>query len=378
MLGTSVGGVGRHVQMVAEGLAQREHPVVVAGPASTDVQFDFTGGGASFMTLPISDRPRPLGDLHAIWALRPLRGARIIHAHGLRAGALASLSLVGARTPLVVTVHNAVTAAGGVALISRILEHVVARRANLVLTVSPDLEERMVALGAAAVGCAVVCAPPLRRPDRAPEEIRSELGAQNRPILLTVARLAPQKGLDALLAVAAAHRRPDGPLFLIAGSGPLAAALERRIDEEHLPVRLLGARDDVPDLLSVARALAVPSLWEGQPLAVQEALRAGVPVVGTAVGGLPRLVGDAGLLVPPGDAAALRRAVQRVLDDDDLVEAMAHRARQRELPSEQEALEAVLDAYASVHIGDEGRHPPDQRPRSRASEKAPGGETRAM
>ena len=339
------------MRMVAEGLARREHPVVVAGPASTEVQFDFTGGGASFMALPISDRPRPLGDLRAIWALRRFRRARIVHAHGLRAGALAGLALVGSRTPLVVTVHNAVTAAGGVASIARVLEHVVARRADLVLAVSPDLEERMAGLGAAAVGPAVVSAPPLRRPDRAAEAIRTELGARNRPILLTVARLAPQKGLDAVLAVAAAHRRPDGPLFLIAGSGPLAAALQRRIDEEHLPVRLLGARDDVPDLLAVARALVVPSLWEGQPLVVQEALRAGVPVVGTAVGGLPRLVGDAGLVVPPGDAAALGRAVQRVLDDDDLVQAMARGARQRELPGEQEALDAVLDAYASLHPG---------------------------
>lgn len=348
VLGTSVGGVGRHVRMLAAGLARRGHPIVVAGPVSTERQYNFTGGGASFTPLPISDRPRPLRDLHAICLLRSLRASRIVHAHGLRAGALTALALLGNRTPLVVTVHNAVTTGGGIAVISRLLERAVVCRADLVLAVSPDLEERMAGLGAVAVARAIVAAPPLRAPAETLGRIRADLEAGNRPIVLTVARLAPQKGLDAVLAVAAAHRRPEGPLFLIAGSGPLGAALQRRIEEERLPVRLLGTRDDVHDLLSVARTLLVPSLWEGQPLIVQEALRAGVPVVGTAVGGMPELVGDAGLLVPPGDPVALRRAVQTLLEDEKLVQRMAHAARRRELPGEEKAVAAALDAYASL------------------------------
>lgn len=315
---------------------------------STERQFDFTGGGASFTALPISDRPHPLRDLCAIWRLRLLRGSRVVHAHGLRAGALTGVALMGARTPLVVTVHNAASTRGTAMIVSRLLERAVARRADLVLAVSPDLEARMVRLGARDVTPAVVAAPSLADPTRTARDIRADLGVGDRPIVLTVARLAPQKGLDAVVAVAAAHRRPGGPLFLIAGGGPLREALHGRIDEERLPVRLLGARNDVRDLLSVARVLLVPSVWEGQPLVVQEALRAGVPVVGTAVGGMPRLVGDAGLLVPSGDTAALLRAVERVLDDDELAERMADAARRRELPGEEEALAAVTDVYAGL------------------------------
>ena len=139
-----------------------------------------------------------------------------------------------------------------------------------------------------------------------------------------------------------------GVVFLVAGEGPLRGELQRRIDRENLPVRLLGNRTDVGDLLGVARALVVPSRWEGQPLTVQEALRAGTAVVATAVGGVPAMVGEAGLLVPYGDVAAMRDAVARVLADDDLAGELAGAAarRGRELPGEPEALEAVLAVYA--------------------------------
>lgn len=350
VLGTSVGGVGRHVRMLAEGLARLEHPVMVAGPATTQDQFDFASAGAPFLILSISDHARPLHDLRTIWALRHLRKARLVHAHGLRAGALAGLALIRARTPLVVTLHNAATATGAAGTISRLLERTVVWTTDLVLTVSHDLEERMRALGARAVAPADVPAAVLRAPTRSAEQIRAELGAHHRPILLTVARLAHQKGLETLLDVAAAHLRPDGPLFVIAGAGPLQADLQRRIAQQDLPIRMLGPRDDIPDLLSVARAIVVPSIWEGQPMIVQEALSAGVPVIATAVGGIPALVRDAGLLVPADDPPALCCAIQRVLDDADLVERMARAARQRKLPTPEQALVAVLDAYAGLNL----------------------------
>ena len=91
----------------------------------------------------------------------------------------------------------------------------------------------------------------------------------------------------------------------------------------------------------------VPSRWEGQPLNVQEALRAGLPVVATAVGGVPAMVGDAGLLVPYGDPAALGAAIRRVLTEPGLALELAAAAasRGRSLPGEEEALAAATDAY---------------------------------
>ena len=78
---------------------------------------------------------------------------------------------------------------------------------------------------------------------------------------------------------------------------------------------LLGHRTDVADLLAGADLAVVTSDWEARQLFAQEALRAGVPLVATAVGGLPELVGDAAALVPPGDVDALDAAVRALLDD---------------------------------------------------------------
>ncbi|SNT59309.1 Glycosyltransferase involved in cell wall bisynthesis [Streptosporangium subroseum] len=357
VLGTSAGGVGRHVAMLAGGLVRGGHRVVVAGPPSTEEAFGFGGLGARFVPVPISDRPHPLNDLRAVRALRALRGAQAVHAHGLRAGALAALALTGTRTGLVVTLHNAATASGAIGAIYGVLERIVARRADRVLVVSPDLGERMTALGARHVEAAVVPAPAPALPDREPHEIREELGTGDRAVFLTVARLAQQKGLETLLDVAAALAagRPPGELarrlvFLVAGEGPLREALQGRIDGENLPVRLLGNRDDVEDLLRVSRALVVPSRWEGQPLNVQEALRAGTPIIATAVGGIPGMVGDAGLLVPYGDVGAMCDAIGRVLADDDLTRSLAEAAarRGRELPGEERALKAVLAVYGAL------------------------------
>lgn len=173
----------------------------------------------------------------------------------------------------------------------------------------------------------------------------------DRPVVLTIARLAQQKGLETLLAVAA---RPyqDDPLFLIAGDGPLRPELQARIDAEKLPVLLLGARTDISDLLQVAAAVLVPSRWEGQPLNVQEALRAGRPIIATRVGGVPAMVGDAALLVPPGDAEAMRGAVARLLGDEGLARRLAEASTRRgmELPDEGDALRSVLRVYSAVTI----------------------------
>ncbi|MEV7008919.1 glycosyltransferase family 4 protein [Streptosporangium sp. NPDC051022] len=364
VLGTSAGGVGRHVAMLAGGLVRGGHRVVVAGPPDTEETFGFGRLGARFVPVPISDRPRPLSDLRAVLALRALRGAHVVHAHGLRAGALAALALTGTRTGLVVTLHNAATAGGAVGAIYGLLERIVARRADRVLVVSPDLGERMTRLGAGRVEAAVVPAPVLTVSGRDPAELGAELGTGDRPLLLTVARLAQQKGLETLLDVAAALSSGSAvsgtaagageparrAVFLIAGEGPLRGELRERIDREGLPVRLLGNRDDIGDLLGIARALLVPSRWEGQPLVVQEALRAGTPVIATSVGGIPPMVGEAGLLVPYGDVAAMRDAVGRLLADDDLAVSLGEAAarRGRELPGEEQALEAVLTVYGGL------------------------------
>lgn len=327
VLATSSGGVGSHVRSLCRGLAGRGHRVAVVGPAATEERFDFTGAGARFAELEVADRPRPLGDAAALLRLRALlRGADVVHAHGVRAGALAALSDPSA--PLVATLHNAPPAGGGAWLFG-VLERVLAWRADLVLGVSGDLVERSRARGARRVGRALVPAPPAAPPGREPAQVRAALGVEpERPLLVTVARLAEQKGLPVLLDAARTWaRRTPPPLVVVAGEGPLRGQLSARIAAEGLPVRLLGNRGDVADLLAAADVFVLASVWEGQPLVVQEALRAGAPVVATDVGGVADLVGDAAVLVPAGNAAALAEGVARVLDDGALAERMRLRSR---------------------------------------------------
>ncbi|MFF4195814.1 glycosyltransferase [Nonomuraea sp. NPDC001831] len=359
VMGTTSGGTGRHVRMLVEGLVQRGHQAAVVGPGSVEEAFSFRAAGATFAEVPVSDRPHPLNDLRAVLAIRRLtRDADVVHAHGLRAGALASLALRAFKTQgtsgregrgpgVVVTLHNALTAGGFVGFVYGVLERIVARGADRVLVVSPDLAERMTVLGAREVAEAVVPAPPLRPARRRPEEVREELGAGDRPLVLTIGRLAQQKGLDTLLDVAAGPWESPAPLFAVAGEGPLRAELEDRIRSRSLPVLLLGDRDDVPDLLAAASVVVNCSRWEGLPLSLSEALMAGKPVVASDVGGIPWLVGDAGLLVPYGDAEGLRNALRKVLGEPGIARTMAEAAarRGRELPDGDDAVESVLGVY---------------------------------
>jgi glycosyltransferase involved in cell wall biosynthesis len=353
--------VGGHIRSVVTGLGERGARVVVLGPASTDELFGFAAAGARFAAVEIADRPHPAGDARAVARIRRLtRDADVVHAHGLRAGGLAALALARAvpasvrRTgvpPLIVTLHNAAIAGGMIGAAYATLERVVARGATEILAVSPDLEDRMRSLGASAVGRALVPAPPRRRSEdtAAQSKLRADLGAVDRPLVAVVARLAEQKGLPLLLDAAAGWaRRTPPPLVAIAGEGPLEASLRARIEGENLPVRLLGRRSDVPELLAAADVAVVSSVWEGQPLVVQEVLRAGRPLVATRVGGVPGMVGEAAVLVPYGDAAALESAVLRVLDEPDFAERLASAAAEQalRLPTEEDAIDQLTSCYA--------------------------------
>ena len=336
VLGTSGGGTGRHVRVLARGGQARGVPVAVFGPAAGGRDFGFP----EFTPVQISDRPRPR-DAATIRRLRGLlrSGFDVVHAHGMRAGALTALALTGVpgRPRLVVTVHNAPVAGGLVGGVYRLLERIVARRADLVLCVSADLEERMRAAGAHQVGRAVVNAPVISSSAASPIA---------GPYVLAVGRLATQKGFGTLIEAAA--RWGDGARLVIAGEGPLEAELKARAASLGADVEFAGVRSDVPALLAGAAIFALPSRWEGQALILQEALRAGAPIVATRVGGNPAVAGeDAALFVPSGDADALAGAVRRVLDDPALAERLRKAALDRasDLPSEADAVAAALASY---------------------------------
>ena len=353
VLATSAGGVGRHVHGLVRSLVGTGVEVVVACPAEAAASFGFADL-ARVVPLEVADRPQPLHDARAVRELAHLAaGADVVHAHGLRAGALVCLALARRRVPVVTTLHNAAPSGRASAAVYAALERVVARRSDLVLGVSPDLVERMRALGARDTGAAVVPAPPHRTPQRDRFALHAELGIDARTALgVVVARLAPQKGLDLLLD--AHHDLRDLDLLtVVAGDGPLREHLEERIAGEDLPVRLLGRREDVPDLLAAADVVVSSAVWEGQPVALQEALHAGAAIVATEVGGTAAVVGEAAVLVRPGDPVALARAVRDVVTHGGVRDDLRSKAVEQSdaLPDEADALAAALAAYESVRAG---------------------------
>ncbi|WP_022916559.1 glycosyltransferase family 4 protein [Ruania albidiflava] len=351
LTGSTTGGIRGHVRSLAAALAG-DHRVILAGPA--DVISD-PGAGVRVVPVPITDRPQ-VSDARNLARIRTVaRGADVVHAHGLRAGALAALALSTpalARTGLVVTLHNAPVGSGGVRTIAGGLLRAIAARADAVLGVSSDLVAWAEGHGARLAERALVPAPktvpgtPLHGPARRALGLTME-----HRLVLTVARLAPQKGLGLLADSAAllADRVPEAR-WLVAGGGPLLDELADQVLGENLPVILLGRRNDVPDLLASADVLVSTSAWEGQPINLQEALAAGVPVVATDVGGTGEVTGDAARLVPYADPDALTTQITAVLRDTDLADELRRAGRRRagELPTLADALRQTLGIYARV------------------------------
>jgi len=150
-------------------------------------------------------------------------------------------------------------------------------------------------------------------------------------VLVHIGRFAPPKN-HALLVEAFAQVRADCPLYLLlVGAGELEDAVREQVAGLGLAsrVRFLGVRADVADILRASDVFVLSSRWEGNPMSVMEAMAAGLPVVSTAVGGVPELVreGVTGRLVPSEDAGALAQALQALVDDPARRQAMGAAAR---------------------------------------------------
>lgn len=180
--------------------------------------------------------------------------------------------------------------------------------------------------------------------------LRAELGLPERaPLVVLLARLDPQKGIESFLEAAAAvsRRRPDAR-FLIVGekytfaqrTGPAELevtykqTLKQRAAHLGLSERVIftGYRSDVPELFSQAAVSVLPSLsGEGLSNTLLESMAAGLPVVATRVGGSPEMIEDGlnGLLVPPRDPGALAQAICAVLDDRELARRLGYEAKHR-------------------------------------------------
>jgi glycosyltransferase involved in cell wall biosynthesis len=181
----------------------------------------------------------------------------------------------------------------------------------------------------------------------------TRLGAPVHSRLLgVVAQLIPRKGHRFLINALPTLIRDFPDLCMVFfGRGPEEAALRAQVVAARLDDRVLfaGFRDDLPEILPCLELLVHPALMEGLGVALLQAACAGVPVVASAVGGIPEAVRDGvnGLLVPPGDTAALAAAIKQLLADPALAARLGQNGQR--LVREEFSVETMVDGNLAVY-----------------------------
>lgn len=162
--------------------------------------------------------------------------------------------------------------------------------------------------------------------------LREELGIPDRAkVIGSIGRLTEQKGMEYLInAFGDISKRYPDAFLVIVGDGELRASLEERAVKNNIDGKVLftGIRDDIPRMLGMFDIFVLPSLWEGQPITIMEAMASGRPIVATDVGGNGEILrsGELGLLVPSKDPDALAGAVGSLLGDLAMAEVMGKKA----------------------------------------------------
>jgi glycosyltransferase involved in cell wall biosynthesis len=284
----------------------------------------------------------------------------VVHTHMAKAGTLGRLAAQLAGVPVRVHTYHGHVFKGyfSPAQTRRFLaiERWLARRTHRLFVVSEAVRSELVALGVGTPDTTAVVPVGLdldrfNRSGGLRGQLRAELGlAPDTPLVGIVARLVPIKAHEVFLRAAAlvASDRRD-VVFLVVGHGERRAELERLASDLELGsrIRFLGWRADLDRIYADLDVVVLCSSNEGSPVALIEAMAAGRPVVATRVGGVPDLVEDevSGCLVPPGDAAALARAVATLLREPDRRQAIGAAGQKRVVPSfGAERLLADIDA----------------------------------
>lgn len=262
-------------------------------------------------------------------------GADLLHTHDFRSDlfGFAASRILG--IPFVSTVHGWI-ANDFRGRISTWLDKQVLRKSAHVIAVSEESRRRLG--GWANSNRCTVIPNALRveqyRPDRSGRRFRESNGVSSNHVLIAnIGRLSPEKSqLDFLVAARELSRRHDCLRFVLFGNGPDRAHLEQYVSESELEevVVFAGYREDMIALYNEIDLVVQTSLTEGMPNVILESLLMEVPVVATNVGGTAEIVTDleTGLLIPPGNPAALVAAIERFVSDRDGFTAMARKGRE--------------------------------------------------
>lgn len=290
---------------------------------------------------------------------------QILHAHMFRASLFASPIGRLCRVPVIIeTPHVRETWRKGWIKSHFVVDRAVSRLVDRYIAVSESnarylIEQKRIPAGKISViqnGCSV------ERVDRSkahPEGIRESLEFSNDDlVLIAMARLEPQKGHRILLQALAPVRSQFPNIRLIClGTGALEEELKKMTEQLGLEaiVRFVGFRSNVADWLAAADIGVLSSFYEGLPLAAAETLAAGLPIVATAVDGTPEVVvdGQTGLLVPPGNPAAMAEAIAKLARQPELRRSFAAAGRERVL--KQFTIERQVEQTANLYLSEWSR-----------------------
>lgn len=353
------GGVARHVLDLSLGLVERGWEVEVAAAPGCTALPGLRAGGVAVHELELRRAPGA-EDVRAVRALRALDRARrfgVVHAHSSKAGALVRGALPRARR-LVYTPHcfaftftSELSAPERAAY--RVVEQLLIARTGALVAVSEWEAEiaRRRLIGARSRVAAIpngtgTCA----AADPDPELLAL---AGDAPLAVFVSKLRPEKNPLALVR-AAASLHEAGELaggVAIVGDGELAPAVRDEIAARGVgeKVRWFPFGGSTAPYIAAADLLVVPSRWESLPITPLEAMACGVPVLATAVGGMPEAVteGRTGWLVPADDERALAASLRDLLADRDRLERAG--AAARELVAERFRLDTMVDRVAALY-----------------------------
>jgi glycosyltransferase involved in cell wall biosynthesis len=326
------GGAEQMLLHLAEELRERGHEVVPVGPATGCgwLASEFRDRGFD----PATFRLRRAIDPACVAGLAEMFRARrvdLAHSHEFTMAVYGAAAARRTGIPHLITMHGG---RGGSARWRRRVALRWAFRASggVVAVSEPTRVELQRGLGSSRRIEVVANGVPRRGGSR--ERLRRELGIGDLDVLVVaVGNLYPVKGHEVLLRALAGMKADPTWRLAIAGRGEEDARLRALAEASGCAgrVHLLGYRADIPDILAAADIFAMPSLSEGLPLALIEAMFAARAIVASTVGGIPDAIGDGreGLLVPPGDATALGTSLQRLVASAALRASLGAAAQRR-------------------------------------------------
>lgn len=333
-----MGGASVHLLDLAQGMQQAGHRVTIL--IGGDGLVNQRARARGLTVIPLAHLVRPIHPYHDLACWFELRRQfkqlkpDVIHLHSSKAGLVGRLAALKLGVPVLFTAHGwAFTegVSGGSSLLYRVLERLVAPLTDRIITVSEYDRQR-------ALQCAVGNPDLLQTVHNGMPAVAAHLtqrgtdsNGQHQPNRLVMVARFEQPKDHQLLLQALAQVSGDWQLQLI-GDGPLLAQAKQTAAQLQLTQRIefAGARDDVAQQLANASVFVLLSRWEGLPLTILEAMRAGLAVVASRVGGVPELVepGVTGLLVD-NEPAQVASALQQLLDDVALQRQFGDAGQQR-------------------------------------------------